>query len=287
MQAERPEGVTVRFWGVRGSIPAPGPETSRYGGNTACVEVRAAGELIILDAGSGIRSLGLALRKKKRPVTGTLLISHAHWDHIQGLPFFLPAMIPGNRFRVYGSGDRPIRSIFAGQMESPYFPVSLDDLPDTLEFHELRDIPITIGGVTVRTLRLHHPGLTLGFRIEAAGRSVVYATDQEPHPAADSGEPVLDAALIRFAAGADLLIGDAQYTPEEYCQHLGWGHSSMTDAVRLALAAGVRRLVLFHHDPERSDAALDHLLARARAEVVRRGGVLDCTAAAEGLEIKL
>jgi phosphoribosyl 1,2-cyclic phosphodiesterase len=275
--------MTVRFWGVRGGIPAPGPETCRYGGNTACVEIRAGEELLILDAGSGIRKLGVALGKNG-PVTGTLLISHAHWDHIHGLPFFAPAMRPGNRFQVYGCAERPIKSIFAGQMETPYFPVSLDDLPDTLEFHELDDQPITVGPITIHLCRLHHPGVTLGFRVEAFGRTLVYATDHEPLSVDDTGT-TLDPALLRFADGADLLICDGQYLPEEYRRYIGWGHSSVTDAVRLALQARARRLALFHHDPERTDAALEELLAVACAEVARRGGTLECLLAAEGLEL--
>jgi phosphoribosyl 1,2-cyclic phosphodiesterase len=289
LQTDRAEGITVRFWGVRGTIPTPGPDTCRYGGNTACVEVRAYGELLILDAGTGIRKLGQALSGIGKPIQGTLLISHAHWDHIQGLPFFAPAMTAGNRFHVYGSmGSEPgMRSILTGQMESPHFPLSLDDLPDTLEFHELQHDAIQVGGVKVSTLPLHHPGRALGFRVEASGRAVVYATDQEPLAAVNGGEPTLDPRLHQFATGANLLICDAQYTAEEYRRHVGWGHSSVIDAVRLALAARVERLALFHYDPERDDAAVDRLLQMARDEVSRRHGQLDIVAAAEGLELAI
>jgi phosphoribosyl 1,2-cyclic phosphodiesterase len=288
VQAEQAGGMSVRFWGVRGSVPAPGPETCRYGGNTSCVEIRAADELLILDAGTGIRKLGLALSASGGPIRGTLLISHAHWDHIHGLPFFAPVMSPGNRFHVYGcAGSEPhMRTTLALQMETPYFPLSLKDLPDTLVFHELGDDPIQVGAVQVQTVRLHHPGMTLGFRVEVGGQSVVYATDQEPH-SADGAEPLLDADLLRFSEGADLLIADAQYTPEEYCGRVGWGHSSIRDAIRLAMDAGVKQLVLFHHDPERTDDALDALLAAARGEIVCRGGGLECVAAAEGMELSL
>jgi phosphoribosyl 1,2-cyclic phosphodiesterase len=253
------------------------------------VEVRAGGELVILDAGTGIRKLGLALCRAGQPIRGTLLISHAHWDHIHGLPFFAPAMSPGNRFDVYGcAGSEPhMQSILAVQMESPYFPLSFSDLPDTLTFHELREDPVQVGAVSIQSIHLHHPGLTLGFRIEAAGRSVVYATDQEPLASANGAEPTLDPSLLRFAAGADLLICDAQYTPEEYRGRVGWGHSSVTDAVRLSMAAGVKRLALFHHDPGRDDSAVDALLEAARREVARRGGGPECLAAAEGMELAI
>jgi phosphoribosyl 1,2-cyclic phosphodiesterase len=289
VQSKQDTRMTVRFWGVRGSIPSPGPETYRYGGNTACVEVRAGGELLILDAGSGIRQLGLALNQAGAPIVGTILISHAHWDHIHGLPFFAPAMAAGNRFKVYGcTGTSPhLRHILAGQMETPYFPVSLNDMPGTLEFDDLPEGLLRVGPLTIRTIRLHHPGMTLAYRIELGPHSLVYATDNEPTPAVNGGEPSLDCELIRFAAGADLLICDAQYTREEYRQHIGWGHSSVTDAVRLALAAGVRKMALFHHDPERTDAALDELLTEARAELLQRKGALECLLAAEGLELVL
>src|SRR5437763_16093817 len=176
-----------------------------------------------------------------------------------------------------------MKSILTGQMERPYFPVSLEDLPNCLEFHEFSDHPFSAGPVSIRSTRLRHPGVTFGFRIECGGRALVYATDQEPHPSGNGGEPSLDPALLQFAAGADLLICDAQYTPEEYRERVGWGHSSVTDAVRLAHAAGVGRLTLFHHDPERSDEALDALLDTARAEARRLGGPQHCLMAAEGL----
>jgi phosphoribosyl 1,2-cyclic phosphodiesterase len=253
------------------------------------VEVRAGGELLILDAGSGIRQLGLALSQSGSPIKGTILISHGHWDHIHGLPFFAPAMAAGNRFKVYGcTGSSPhLRQILARQMETPYFPVSLDDMPGTLEFDDLPSDRLRVGPITVRTMRLHHPGMTLAFRIELGPHSLVYATDHEPTAAVNGGEPALDMELIRFAAGADLLICDAQYTREEYRRHIGWGHSSVTDAVRLSVAAGVRKMALFHHDPERTDTALDGLLAEARAEILQRRGTLKCIVAAEGMELVL
>jgi len=292
--------LRVRFWGVRGTLPAPGPDTCRYGGNTACVEVRFADQLLILDAGTGIRKLGLGLQSKAngRPITGAIFLSHSHWDHIHGLPYFAPAFVPGNRFRIYGcaGASQALESTLAGQMENPYFPLPMSAMPATLEFRELKEEEIALDGVRVKTKYLHHPGLTLAFRIEAGGKSLVYATDNEPcHPAfgaraADHHSPGRgnhDAALAAFAAETDLLISDAQYTGEEYPKKVGWGHSSIADAMALAVAARARRLALFHHDPERTDAQLDAIVADCRAELGRLGAGVDCFAAQEGVTLTL
>jgi phosphoribosyl 1,2-cyclic phosphodiesterase len=293
--------LCVRFWGVRGTLPAPGPDTCHYGGNTACVEVRVGDQLLILDAGTGIRKLGLSLQQKAsgRPISGAIFLSHSHWDHIHGLPYFAPAFVPGNRFRIYGcaGASQALESTLAGQMENPYFPLPMSALPATLEFCELQEEEIRLAGVRVRTKYLHHPGLTLAFRIEAAGKSLVYATDNEPcHPAvgtraADHQSPCPcgshDAALAAFAAETDLLISDAQYTREEYPQKVGWGHSSIPDALALAVAARARRLALFHHDPERTDAQLDAIVAECRADLARAGAAIECFAAQEGATLVL
>jgi len=300
MPASKSDTLRVRFWGVRGSLPAPGPDTCRYGGNTACVEVRAGERLFILDAGTGIRKLGLSLQREAagRPIVGTILLSHTHWDHIHGLPFFAPAFVSGNQFSVYGSAgaSKSLESALAGQMESPYSPLPMSALPGTLQVHELTEEEITLDGVRVRAKRLNHPGMTLAFRLEAGGRSLVYATDNEPcHPEGGDGPPPEppcvagdhDAALARFAAATDLLICDAQYTWEEYRQRVGWGHTCYHDALRLAVAAGVRRLALFHHDPERTDDQLDGIVAECREELRRRGAATECFAAQEGLSLTL
>jgi phosphoribosyl 1,2-cyclic phosphodiesterase len=284
---------------VRGSLPVPGPDTIRYGGNTSCVEVRFGDRLLILDAGTGVRRLGLELQRQAagRPISAAILLSHFHWDHIQGLPFFGPIFVPGNRFQVYGCSRGPtaLESVLAGQMESPYSPLPMSALPGTLEFTELGDQPIEIDGIRVTTTLLNHPGLALAFRLEAGGKSLVYATDNEPCPprgtAADPQSPCLrgdhEAILARFAGGADLLISDAQYTPEEYAKHVGWGHSSIHDALRLGVTAGVKRLALFHHDPERSDEQIDALVDVCRAELDRTGVSMECFAAKEGLTVEL
>ncbi len=249
--------LTVRFLGVRGSIATPGLTA---GGNTACVEVVAGDTRIILDAGTGIRTLG-----NERMASGirhsTILLSHLHWDHVAGLQFFTPVYVPGHRVEI-ASGpngvmphDAAIRALF----KAPFFPVDFDDLGGTVTTRELRaNDHFTIGDITITMARLNHPDPVYGYRLEHAGQSIVYATDTE-HFAC------VDPTLKKLAAGADILIYDAQYTPEEYPAKVGWGHSTWEAGAELARAAGVPQLVLFHHDPSRSDAALAALAAAAQA----------------------
>ena len=289
--------MRVTFWGTRGAVPAPGPDTTRYGGNTACVEVRSGPHVLILDAGTGIRSLGLALMREfgGRPLTAHLFISHTHWDHIQGFPFFVPAHTRGATIHVYGAPGqgRGLEKILRGQMESDYSPIGLGDLAATIDFHELRGRDIEIGDVRVATTYLNHPGMTLGYRITADGRRLVYAADHEPYAetldhVAGRGQEGraygarLDETTVAFAAGADLYIADAQYTDEEYATRIGWGHSSLSAAVGLGLAAEAKALALFHHDPMHGDAVMEGMERAAREMVAARGGVMHCFAAAEG-----
>lgn len=256
----------VRFWGVRGSIPSPGPDTRRYGGNTPCVEMRVGDELLIFDLGSGARALGDSLTAAG-PVRGSIFVSHYHYDHLQGLPFFTPMFSGKNAFSVYGAprNGQSVKDILCGQMTQPYFPVTAEMVfRAKLRYRDVHAGEVLrIGKAKVRTQELHHPGGNLGFRVECEGRSVVYATDVE------HGEPAWDEEFHAFARGADFLIYDSMYTDDEYHGRVGpsrtgWGHSTWQAAVRAADAAEVKTLVLFHHDPGRDDASMERLLRAVR-----------------------
>jgi len=279
--------IIIKFWGTRGSIPSPGPDTVKYGGNTSCVEVRCGDELIIIDAGTGIRNLGMELLKETQ-VKASILFSHVHWDHIQGIPFFRPAYVPGNEFKLYGNKNWDTRLEYAleCQMQSPNFPVTFDELNKVGAHMEYIDIDagavFQVGdrsSVTIRSIELRHPDRVFGFRIDYDGKSLVYATDTENLP-----EP--DERLVELASGADVLIHDAQYTSEEYYGSNGnskesWGHSTSEAAAAVALAANVRKLILFHHDPYHNDAQVDQML-QAAASIFP-----DTIAAWEGMIIEL
>ena len=294
----------VKFWGVRGSIPVPGSGTVRYGGNTTCVEVRADGEIIILDAGSGIRPLGQALDKEFRdqPMKLTLLITHSHWDHIQGLPFFLPAYQRKNEVRILGyEGARAgLASILAGQMETPYFPINLSDMPGNIAIEELRELEFSLGKVRVQAKFLNHPGVCVGYRLFTSTGSMAFLPDNEPYDMLKMKQAERDGLdpeearefatserqkLVEFLRDADLLMLDSQYNDDEYEHHVGWGHGSLSSVVSLALAANVRKLSLFHHDPNHDDAQIDEMVERARTLVVESGKPLEVEAAREGAEV--
>lgn len=255
--------MQVRFWGVRGSIAVSGDVYARTGGNTTCVEVVAEGERLVLDGGTGLRGLGASLGFG--PSRATLLFSHLHWDHIQGVPFFAPAFHPESDLTFVGvaRASGTIREALAAQMRPPTFPVSLDRLVGAKRFVDVaRDAPFEVGPFRVTPLDQAHPDGVVAYRVEAGGRSMVFATDCE-HGAH------IDDRLTRLAEGADLLVHDAQYTRAEYegvggPPRFGWGHSTVDDAVEVARRAGVGRLALFHHDPTRSDDAVDALEAAAR-----------------------
>jgi diguanylate cyclase (GGDEF)-like protein len=283
----------VRFWGTRGSIAAPGPNTARYGGNTSCVEVRAPdGTVIILDCGTGARELGIHLAETiPQPMRLHLFIGHTHWDHIQGFPFFVPAFLPGSELNIYApiGFQRGLEEAMAGQMEYSYFPVKMRDLRSRIHFTELDEGFFRVGDVLVETQFLNHTAPTVAYRMTCGGATIAYATDHEPFWSAAGrvSQHPGDERHIAFLKGANLVIHDAQYTDEEYRDKVGWGHSSLEYAVDVALAAGVERLVLFHHDPAHDDATMERMEAMARAHAAQRGQVLDVLAAREGLELQV
>ncbi len=271
--------LSIRFWGVRGSIASPGPETALVGGNTSCVEVTAGSTRLVLDAGTGMRRLGNELLKHG-PVDVSVLLSHLHWDHIQGLPFFAPLYVPGSKIHVVGGASTiPVREALRRQMSAPTFPVDLNDVPSLLDYHEVRDRQrVVLGDAEVTVAKANHPDAVYAYRIEHRGRAVVYATDTEHYACVDQ-------RLVSLARNADVLIYDAQYLPDEYAgvrgqSRVGWGHSTYEAGVELARAAGVGKLVLFHHDPSRTDEQVFEIEARAQALhadlcAAREGMVID------------
>ncbi len=296
--------MQVRFWGTRGSIPAPGPRTARYGGNTSCVEILTDdGTLIICDSGTGIRELGIDLVEREQEVHGHVLLSHTHWDHIQGWPFFGPAFIRGNEFIVHALAgiNRRLDEVLANQMEYTYFPVRLEDMGATIRFEESREGRQSIGPARITSHYLNHTSVCLAYRIEADGKTVVYASDTEPHglrlEATEGSDlqpdrpPHLvheqDRSLAAFVEGADLLIIDAQYTDEEYSRKVGWGHSTTSYATDIGVLGRVARLALYHHDPTHGDALIDDIVAGSQARAAAYGSGMKVFGAAEGLTIHL
>jgi phosphoribosyl 1,2-cyclic phosphodiesterase len=306
--------MKVRFWGVRGSIPVPGRTTSRYGGNTSCVEIRPrCGSPIIIDAGTGLRRLGKALMEEAfRDGKGetSILISHTHWDHVQGLPFFSPLYRAGNRIRIFARHrDTHLEAVFSQQHGAPYFPVPLSAMQAEMSFHALTEgAQFALGPATITSTRLNHPWTALAYRVDVDRAAVVYCSDTAPFtdlllgrefveqaPSLDRPLPPdvaaelgrMRAAVVGLAAGADLLIYDTQFTYEEYLQRPHWGHSHPDDALAIARDAGVRRLCLFHHAPMRSDDDNDAILARYRGIVADAGEPFEVLSAYEGLELTL
>ncbi|MFN2353240.1 MAG: MBL fold metallo-hydrolase [Desulfopila sp.] len=278
----------VKFWGVRGSIPCPGPTTQKYGGNGACIELRVGkkGRIVIIDAGSGIRELGSSIMKNdlpNGPISADIFLSHTHWDHIMGFPFFVPIYVPGVRLNVYGPvtfEEEPLEEVVGGQMKYRYFPVNFGELNSKIEYIRLNeDQHLDLGdGLKVITKFLNHPVTALGYRFEHDGKVFCTCYDTEPfrnlfitdpeHPDYDEamaveGQEVAEeqnAALQKFFQGADVLVYDAQYTEEEYLTNrLGWGHTPVEYAIAAAKRAGVKKLALFHHDPDRTDEQLDEM----------------------------
>lgn len=272
--------MNVRFWGVRGSTPTPQKENLRYGGNTSCVEVRIGGELFVFDCGTGFRVLGKELLRKagRSPVHGRIFLSHYHWDHIQGIPFFTPLYNPDNHFEFHSSRmlQSDVQRALEDQMMNPYFPVEMKVMRAKRRFHHVDDGAKNYGAVRISTKQLNHPQGCIGYRVEYKGKILVYATDNEP------GDPTGDQNVRALAQDADLFIYDSQYTPHEYQNgKQSWGHSTWEEAVNIAREARVKKLVLFHHDPEHDDKDIDAIQRNARKRFPRT------VAAREGLKIKL
>ncbi|MGQ4808195.1 Regulator of RpoS [Candidatus Entotheonellaceae bacterium PAL068K] len=290
--------MRVRFWGTRGSIAKPGKTTLRYGGNTSCVEVQAAdGTLVVLDCGTGAHGLGRDLvEASDGPVHGYLLIGHTHWDHIQGFPFFAPLFVSDNTWQVYAPGGRgqQLKTSLAGQMAYEYFPIALEALHADVRFNDLKEGVFELGSIRVTTQYLNHPALTLGYRLEVDGATLVYATDHEPHSLFPLGAPPGTAPIhhedrryIRFLEGADLVVHDTQYTLNDFPEKMGWGHTPMERAVDYAILAQVKQLALYHHDPTRHDEAVDHICTQARTRAADGVWTPEVFAAAEGQVIEL
>ncbi|HVR62143.1 MAG TPA: MBL fold metallo-hydrolase [Polyangia bacterium] len=306
--------MRVRFWGVRGSLPVPGSKTERYGGNTSCVEVRsAAGTRVVVDAGTGIRKLGKELSQSDSGGRADihLLISHTHWDHIQGLPFFSPLYHPGSRLSVYARkrDDLHLRAVFASQTDVPYFAVPFDETKAAITFRELHDhAEFAIADVKVSCARLNHPYIATAYRLDADGASVVYVSDTAPFadilfedqfianppspgaqlsPADQARLVAMRDRVVRLCEGADLVIYDTMFTPEDYQRIPHYGHSRPSDALAVCHDAGARALALFHHAPERSDSEIDAIVAGTRAVVERARFGIDVMGAYEGLDVVL
>ena len=307
------DNLSVQLWGVRGSIPCPGSTTQKYGGNGACIEIRVGEEdrLIIIDGGSGIRQLGNHVMKTdmpKGPISIDLFLSHTHWDHIMGFPFFIPIYLPTTKMKVYGPvsfEEDSLEEVVGGQMKYRYFPVNLGELSSNISYHRLKETPnIDMGGgLLVSTKLLNHPITALGYKFEFNGKIVCTCYDHEPfrnlfitdkeHPEYDEmmayeGELVAreqNEAIEEFFAGADLLIHDAQYTKEEYYGgRVNWGHSSMEHAIEAANRAGVKKLLLFHHDPDRTDTDIEEF---EKIYCVGEEGRTEVAFAKEGMVVNL
>ncbi len=293
MVFQTPPALRVQFWGTRGSLAKPGRSHVKYGGNTSCVQVTsAAGTLLVLDCGTGVHDLGHALMASgKKPIRGSILIGHTHWDHIQGLPFFAPLFVPGNEWDIYaprGIGQS-LRETLAGQMQYTYFPISLEAMGSKIRYHELVEGVFNIEDIKITTRYLNHPALTLGYRMESCGATVVYACDHEPFskPAevASRDYNVRDQRHVGFLTGADLVVHDSQYTAAEYPQKIGWGNSTMEYAMDVCRAAGAKRLAFTHHDPLRDDAAIDQLVEAVRAAKADATSSLEVFGAADGMTV--
>lgn len=278
--------VTVTFWGTRGSIPRPGKDTLKFGGNTPCVSVELSdNRLFIFDAGTGIVELGRSLMSTKKQYKFNLFISHPHWDHIQGLPFFRPVYRQGNEMVIHGTshGKQSLREVISGQMDCLYFPVTIKEYASRVYFRELEEGDYEIEKLTLSTINLNHPGRTLGYRLHSGnGKSVAYITDNEIFPEGDQHNR---RRLAAFLSGVDVLVHDATYFDEEYPAHARWGHSALSEVLALAEEARVKRLYLFHHDPSHDDEAVGRKEQFGIRYLEKRSSGIHCAAAREGVSV--
>ena len=296
----------MRVWGTRGSIPTPGKETVRYGGNTPCIELRLPDdELIILDAGTGIRNLGETLIESGESIKAHILISHPHWDHTQGFPFFKPAFISGNEFTIVGgeSDKVSLQKMISDQMNKIYFPIQLNELKANLKFRKVQEESFEVFDAKVQTMYLNHPSFAIGYKITHNNKTLVYISDNEPFDrrvaeAMRNVEKVIldkyslargdsNQRIFEFVRDADVLIHDATYTPEEYVNRVGWGHSHYLFTLKVAAEGNVKKLVLFHHDPAHNDDKVDDILKKCQNEIRIRHYNFTCIAAVEGMELQM
>jgi len=297
----------VRFWGVRGSYAAPFDSHLGVGGNTSCVEIRVGDHVVACDAGTGIIPLGNALLAEGKVKEMLIVLTHYHWDHICGLPFFVPAFTPDWKIRFFGPGedDEDVQELLAHQMRAPYFPVETETWLADIKYLKPGQGGITHGDIKLDYFHVHHPGTTFGYRINAAGKTIVYASDNEflflernidaRYEEFDDREKELLTSMkdeernlaLRFMQGVDILIHDAQYTPHDYEKKRGWGHSCYIDTVNCAIDGGIKELYLFHHDPNYDDAAMEEIHRKANEIVAERGSSMKCHIAREGDTIEL
>ncbi len=281
------KNIKVTFWGVRGTLPVPGRKTVRYGGNTSCVSIEFPKDnFLIFDAGTGIKELSNYFMSERQTLTkATIFISHPHWDHINGIPFFVPLYTKGNEIEICGpsNGNLSMRELISGQMDGVYFPINIKEFGATVSFHNLEEERFAIGTVEIQTMFLNHPGKCLGYRLNYGNRSICYVTDNEIYPESNRlySESYVN-KLADFIANTDVLITDCTYTDEEYEEKIGWGHSSVTQVVELADRAKVKNLYLFHHDPDQTDDDIDDKLEMAQAILERKGSSTVCNAPNEG-----
>ncbi len=293
--------MKIKFWGVRGSIPVPGPKTVRYGGNTTCIEIRSdSGDIIVLDGGTGIFQLAQSLLREM-PVTANVFITHSHWDHIQGLPFFIPLFVPGNKLKLHGAFDlvsgRGVEQVMNVQLQYSFFPIRAEELKASIEYFTLTPgQAVQIGDAKITPTLLNHPVVNFGYRIDCNGKSVFFTGDHEPpyniyspdDPDFSTYQQIIaerEAGIIEAIKGVDVIIADSSYTDEEYAKKKGWGHGTLASSIRIAKEAGAKILYFTHHEPTRSDDDLDRLFAGIQESIPPEG--MEYRLAREGDEITL